>query len=270
MATHHTFPGEHTLVRDEQSAGSLTGITEAARWTPEAAEADDTLTAGRREWMRLADSSAATRITLVVDLVWQREYPAAYHAAYAGVASQITQEVARAAVANPHAWMTLHHLTGAAIDALTRRDTHTFLAPPADRRTLTAGRRAAEQSGQPEPWTAVAQAALAGTVTAARIAGALTAATDVVTGWRTRGGDRLAADALVDGQPARAWVADLLAGINRDTILAARPAAPAATTAAGLARQDTAAPAAGPAAATGRRDSRSAAAPSTTARARSR
>jgi len=216
-------------------------LVEAARGDPtdpgQVVTLDATAVA-RREWNRLAALPAGARAALVADTVWNREYPPAFRSAYTTAASRIAVEATEATAANPGAWTTLHQLAAAAGDAISRLDPDHPLPPPADHRTVSAARAAAGTPGQPPPWQRVADTATAGSRTAGTQTGTLTATADILAGWRDRSGPALAEGITVDGQPARAWIADHLAQVNRDiaTQHAARPTP--VRTAAQLARED--------------------------------
>lgn len=201
--------------------------------------AADATWAARWEWQRLAERTFAERVALVADTVWQRGYTLSYVGAYTAVAEQVGDAATNAAITNPTAGATLHRLVAVADDAAAQVNGQQVFAPPADSRTRAAAQVGAGLDGGPQPWKPVAEQAWAGGVRAGAIAGALNAATDIIIGWRARGGDHLPTDVRVDAQPMRAWVADLLAGINRDTVTAAAGRRPAAApTAAQLASQD--------------------------------
>jgi hypothetical protein len=198
----------------------------------------------QREWRRLEAVPLQARAELVADRGWQSGYSSGYPTAYTATAVRIAAAATDAAVANPRAWLTLQPLAVAASDAVARFRPGEQFAPPADRRTVASARAAAQAAigagRQPAP--AVADVARSAGHTAGALAGTLTAATDVLIGWRARGGEALAGELTINGQPGRAWVADLLASTNRDTAAPFAPPRSAPSvgrlTAAQLARQD--------------------------------
>jgi hypothetical protein len=194
----------------------------------------DTLMA-EREWNRLPGMPATVRAALVADTVWDRVYPPAYYAAYTTAASRVAASATEAAAANPGAWLTLHQLSAAAGQAISLLAPERFAAPPADQRTVAAAQAAAAKPGPQPRWQRIADLATAGACTAGTQAGTLTAATDILTGWRGYSGHAIAEGVTINGQPARTWIGELLATVNRDI---ATPAAAADRTAARLARED--------------------------------
>lgn len=190
----------------------------------------------QREWERLAGLPAAARAALVADTVWQRTYLPAYQGAYTAAASRIAAAATQAANTNPDAWLTLHHLTAAAGHAISRITPGHPDPPPADHQTVIAAQTAASSGGPQPPWQRIAATAAAGSHTAATLAGALTAATDVLTGWRGRSGHLTAEGVTVDGTPAHTWVTQLLAAVNRHA--AGQVAVAPARTAAQVAHDD--------------------------------
>ena len=198
----------------------------------------DATALARREWNRLAGMPADVRAALVADTVWNREYPPAYRTAYLAAASRIAVAAADAATAYPGAWATLHQLAASAGEAISRLDPGHPLPPPADRPTVTAARLAAGKPGQQPAWERVADTAVAGSRAAGAVAGTVTAATDILIGWRDRSGPFLAEGVTVNGQPAGAWVADLLARVNREIVTVHTAAAAFDRTAAQLAHED--------------------------------
>lgn len=198
---------------------------------------DDLEPSVEQEWHRLADRSAAERIKLVADDVWRRWYRPTYHSAYTAAASQIAAAATDAAVANPTAWTTLHQLAAAAGQAISAQHPEALLVPPADHRTLAAAESAAAAPNS-AAWQSVAAMAWTGSRAAATIAGTEHACADVLAGWRRRGGLATAEGTAVDGQPARAWIGDLLATLNRDAATDTTSALAPVRTAAQLARED--------------------------------
>jgi len=182
----------------------------------------DTLVA-QREWNRLAGMPATARAALVADTVWNRVYPPAYHAAYTAAAGRIAAAATEAAAANPGAWLTLHQLAAAAGQAISRLAPEHPAAPPADQRTVAAAQAAAAKPGPQPRWQRIADLATAGARTAGTQGGTLTAATDILTNWRAYRGHAMAEGVAVNGQPARAWVGELLATVNRDIAARATP-----------------------------------------------
>jgi hypothetical protein len=190
----------------------------------------------QREWSRIAGMPVATRAELVADTVWTREYPAAYRTTYTTAASRIAAAATEAAAANPGAWPTLHQLAAAAGDAISGLAPGHPAAPPADQHAVAAARTAAAAPGRLPPWQRVAELAADRARTAGALDGIVTATADILAGWRGRSGHAMAEDVVVQGRPAREWVAALLATVSRDT--AAPVTVAAGRTAAQLARED--------------------------------
>jgi hypothetical protein len=191
-----------------------------------AAAAAAALWAARWDWLRLADQPLHARVTLVADQVWQSAHTIGYQSGYRTVTGQVAAAAEAAAPVGAAARLTLDQLAAAARHATKHSDARPHLPPPADRATLrTAQRIAADtcRSGQPQPWVPVADAVWAAGTRAGVLAGALTAATDVLISWRARGGNANTDRATIEHRPARTWVADLLAGINRDIATAVGP-----------------------------------------------
>jgi hypothetical protein len=196
--------------------------------------------AAEREWRRLADLPTADRVALVADTVWGHAYPPAYRAAYIDAASQIGDRATQAANNNPGARQPLLLLYVAVVDAISQLNPGQPFTPPADHNTVAVTRAAADTPGRQPAWQRVADAAWVRGQTAGILHGTLTAATDVMTGWRAHGGDELAETVSIDGRPGRHWVATLLSTVNQ---AAAAPRSRntgigAARTAAQLARED--------------------------------
>lgn len=251
-----TFVGQQTMVAStipvEQQNGARhrAGSNDPARPDPppepepepERNAPQAVIDAARDAWPRLEQRvSIDARVALVADTAWQSGYADSYRSAYTTTAAHIADSAATASTRNPHAWLTLHELGVAAGDAITQLNPDGHLIPPADQRTITAARMAAHTAA-PEPAVAVAETAWTAGRTAGTVAGTITATSDILVGWRARGGHTLAGALPINGQPGRAWVADLLATANRDTTapLASHQAAPGVggLTAAQLARQD--------------------------------
>jgi hypothetical protein len=220
-----------------RSTGYLMTPADRRDVSKEAITMFDTLSAlARQEWNRLAGMPSAARAALVADTVWNREYGPAYRTAYATAASRIAAAATQAAAANPNAWLTLHQLAAAAGEAISRLEPQHPAAPPADRRTVTDAQVHFLEPDQQPSWRRVATIAAAGARRAGTQAGTLTAATDILTGWRGRSGHALAEGGVVHGKPVRAWVGELLATVNRE--IATRAGAIPRRTAARLARED--------------------------------
>jgi len=190
----------------------------------------------QRQWERLAGMPAPARALLVADTVWSRVYPPAYRAAYTAAASRIAAAATEAAASNPGGWLTLHQLTASAGEAIIRLAPGYPDAPPADQRTVAAAQAAVTAPGQQTPWRRIAEVAATSSRTAGMQAGSLTATADILAGWRGRSGHAMADGITVDSKPARAWVNELLAAVNRET--AGRVAVVPARTAAQRARED--------------------------------
>ncbi len=214
-----------------------THSTNAAAFEVEAADA---AWDARWQWQRLAGRPVGDRIALVADQVWQQGYALAYRDAYATVAQRVAEQATRAAPDNRAARPTLSRLAAAALAVGDRADGGPPAAPPTDQRTLAAA-TAAAGGDRHQPWKPLAYTAWNGALPAGTIAGTLAAATDIVIDWRARRGHATATDVTVHDRPATAWVADLLAAVNRDTVNTGpgRPdGAGHPVTAAQLARQD--------------------------------
>ncbi|GLI00910.1 hypothetical protein [Phytohabitans aurantiacus] len=189
----------------------------------------------QREWNRLAGMPAAARAVLVADTVWNRDYPPAYRTAYTAAAIRVAAAATDAAATNPGAWLTLHELSSVAGQAISRLAPDQPAAPPADQRTVAAAQAAAAKPGPQPRWQRIAALATAAARTAGVQAGTLTAATDILAGWRAYSGHAIAEGVTINGRPARAWIGELLAAVNRDI---AAPAAATGRTVAQLARED--------------------------------
>jgi hypothetical protein len=163
-----------------------------------------------RQWRRLGGLPGAERTAAVTDAVWRHGYPPVYRAAYTHAASTIAAAATTAARANPAAWLPLHHLAAAAGTAISQIAPNRPLAPPADRATLDAARQAAVHEAATPPWQRIADATMTNIKRAALPDGAAAATTDILTGWRHRYGNTLANGIGIDGQPAAAWVNNLM------------------------------------------------------------
>jgi hypothetical protein len=192
----------------------------------------------RREWQLLDKLPSTARAARIADMVWQRGYRASYQSAYSAAASRIAVASAEAAVANPSAWAALHQLAVAAGEPIARMTADQPEAPPIDRRTAAATRAVAEFSDQQPAWRRIAERTWVRSWTAGTVAGTVTATADILVGWRARGGDGMAEDVLVNGRPARRWIADLLAAVNRDITAPHAAVGSVGRTAAQLARED--------------------------------
>jgi hypothetical protein len=226
---------------------------------PDSATGNDSSQHAEREWQRLDALPLNARAKFVADGAWQNAYTGAYPSAYAATATRIGAIATDAATSNPAAWPVLYTLASAASDAITMRSPVDPLVPPADVRTLTSAQAAAQAAlhSRQSPAAAVADVAYTAGRAAGTLAGSLTAAADVLIGWRVRGGETFAADTTINGQQSRDWVTGVLAAVNREaarSIATHHVTPPAAQpTAVQLARQDqaldsgTAAPASPPA-----------------------
>jgi hypothetical protein len=189
------------------------------------------LGAAERRWQSLDDLPLDDRAARLAELVWQVGHPAAFGSAYTSVAAHVHAAATRAVIANPHAWATLQPLVAAAGAAIGRYAPGEPSAPPTGERAVTAAQHAAVEPDTRPPWRRIVDAAWAATRTAGTHAGALTAAADVLSGWRARGGHVAGVRIRIDGRKARDWVADLIAATGRDIVTPVTTAhvAPAAT-----------------------------------------
>lgn len=128
----------------------------------------------------------------------------------------------------------------AAGTAISQIAPHRPIAPPADRATLDAAVQAAVHEAATPPWQRVADATQVGIKRAALHHGAAAATADTFTGWRNRHGEAVANGIGIDGQPATAWVNNLMATVSGNTsdTSSRRAHADTGRTAAQLARQD--------------------------------
>lgn len=175
----------------------------------------------RREWVRRIDLPTAERAAHLAETIWQHGYPAVFGSVYTAAAFQIAAAATNALIANPHARATLQPLVEAASDAVARYAPGQPSPPlPTDDRTVAAVQDAAAHPGRAAPphWRHLLDAAWTGTRNAATLAGAMTATTDVLVGWRARGGHRHVVGVRIGGRTARAWVNDLIATAGRDAV----------------------------------------------------